>query len=242
MKKPGSSLISYFRQNGKDYPLLVTQSFGKGKTVALTAGDLWRWGFSNPEHPEYMDDLNKFYRQLMRWVITDVPQPVAIKSKVDGSRFPPKVILEVEVNDRAYFPDSTAEVMVEITDPEGKVFELRAALSSQNPGVYVTDYTAVNEGFYSAKAVVNDEKKEALGEALTGWTVNSGLEEFQNLSGNEALLDKLASASGGEVIEQSALAAFVEKLKDKPLPVMETKTSPLWHLPVFFLPLSSHND
>ncbi len=234
-QKPGSSLISYFRQNGKDYPLLVTQSFGKGKTVALTAGDLWRWGFSNPEHPEYMDDLNKFYRQLMRWVITDVPQPVAIKSKVDGSRFPPKVILEVEVNDRAYFPDSTAEVMVEITDPEGKVFELRAALSSQNPGVYVTDYTAVNEGFYSAKAVVNDEKKEALGEALTGWTVNSGLEEFQNLSGNEALLDKLASASGGEVIEQSALAAFVEKLKDKPLPVMETKTSPLWHLPVFFL-------
>ena len=49
-QKPGSSLVSYYRQNGKDYPLLVTQSFGKGKSVALTAGDLWRWGFSNPDH------------------------------------------------------------------------------------------------------------------------------------------------------------------------------------------------
>ncbi|MDC0312335.1 hypothetical protein OAL27_00105 [Verrucomicrobiales bacterium] len=234
-QKPGSSLVSYYRQNGKDYPLLVTQSFGKGKSVALTAGDLWRWGFSNPDHPEFMGDLNKFYRQLMRWVITDVPKPVAIKSAVDGSRFPPKVSLEVEVNDRAYFPDSTAEVIIEITDPEGKTSELRAALSSQDPGVYVTDYTAVNEGFYSARTVVKDEENEPLGEAVTGWTVNSGLEEFQNLSGNAALLDKLAGASGGEVVEQSELASFVEKLKEKPLPVMETRTSPLWHLPVFFL-------
>jgi hypothetical protein len=65
--------------------------------------------------------------------------------------------------------------------------------------------------------------------------VKSGIEEFQNLSGNAALLDKLAGASGGEVVEQSELASFVEKLKEKPLPVMETRTSPLWHLPVFFL-------
>ncbi|MFT4637689.1 MAG: putative membrane protein [Verrucomicrobiales bacterium] len=233
--KPGSSLISYFSQGGKDHPLLISQSFGKGKTVALTAGDLWKWGFSNPDRPEFMEDLNKFYRQLMRMIITDVPKPVSMKSVVDASRFPPKVTLEVTVNNKTYFPDSTADVRLEITDPDGQTGELRAALSSQDPGVYVADYTAINEGFYSAKAIVQDEKKEPLGDVLTGWTVNSGLEEFQNLSGNAALLDKLASASGGEVVDSTELASFVEKLKEKPLPVMETKTSPLWHLPVFFL-------
>ncbi len=233
--KPGSSLISYFRQDGKDYPLLVTQSFGRGKTVALTAGDLWRWGFSNPDRPEFMEDLNKFYRQLMRWIVTDVPQRVKVKSETDNSRFPPKVHLSVEVNDDAFFPDSTADVALEVTDPSGTTSEIRATLSAQEPGVYTAAYTTVEEGFYRAKAIVLDEEKEPVGEALTGWTVNSGLEEFQNLSGNDALLEKLAASSGGEVVEMSALPAFVEKLKDEPLPVMETRTSPLWHLPIFFI-------
>lgn len=234
-EKPGSSVVSYFRHNGQDYPLLVTQSFGKGKAVAMTAGDLWRWGFSNPDRPEFMEDLNKFYRQLMRWVVTDVPQPVTVKAEMDHSRFPPRVTLEAEVYDKTYFPDSTAEVVLEITDPSGHASELRAALSSQDPGVYVAEYTAVEEGFYTAKALVKDAKREDFGEALTGWTVNSGLDEFQNLSGNEAILEKLASNSGGELVPKEELASFVDELKEKPLPVMETKTSPLWHLPVFFL-------
>ena len=171
----------------------------------------------------------------MRWVITDVPKPVEVKSDVDRSQFPPKVTLEVEVNDKRFFPDSTAEVMLEVTDPDGQPSELRAALSSQDPGVYVAEYTAVNEGFYSAKAIVRDENHEDLGDAVTGWTVNSGLDEFQNLSGNQAVLEKIAAASGGEVVPVEELASFVEELKEKPLPVMETKTRPLWHLPVFFL-------
>lgn len=233
--KPGSSLISYFRQLGEDHPLLVTQSFGKGKTVALTAGDLWRWGFSRPNQPELMEDLNKSYRQLMRWMVTDVPQPVSVVASMDRSRFLPKATLEIEVFDEGFRPDSTAEVNLEVTDPDGQKSEFRAALSSQEPGLYVAEYSAVKEGFYRVKAVVSDEENEEAGEALTGWTVNSGLEEFQNLTGNEALLEKLASASGGKVVDREELASFVDELKDKPLPVMETKTRPLWHLPVFFM-------
>lgn len=91
------------------------------------------------------------------------------------------------------------------------------------------------EGFYEAKAIVTDESKKPIGDALTGWAVNSGLAEFQNLAGNQALLQKLAEDSGGEVVPKVELASFIEKLKDEPKPVMETQTSPLWHLPVFFL-------
>ncbi len=234
--KPGSSLISYFKdRSGNQHPLLITQSFGKGKSVGITVGDLWRWGFSKPGRPEFMDDMNKFYRQLMRWVISDVPKRVSMKSEIDSSQFPPKVRLEVTVNDKQYFPDSTAEVIVEVTDPDDQPSEIRAALSSQEPGRYIAEYTALNEGHYKATALVKDESKESIGDALTGWTVNSGLEEFQNLSGNEALLEKLAIASKGEMVKKTELAKFVDKLKEQPLPVMETKTRPLWHLPVFFL-------
>ena len=234
--KPGASLVSYFQgADGIQHPLLVTQTFGKGKSVAITVGDLWRWGFSNPDQPEQMQDMNKFYRQLMRWIITDVPKRVSLESKIDSSQFPPKVLLEVTVNDDKFFPDSTAEVMIKVTDPDGQPSELRAALSSQKPGTYIAEYTAMNEGFYEAKALVTGESKEPIGESLSGWAVNSGLAEFQNLNGNQALLQKLAEDSGGTVVPKVELASFVEELKKEPLPVMETKTSPLWHLPVFFL-------
>lgn len=233
--KPGASLISFFQNGTSEAPILVTQSFGKGRTVALPIGDLWRWGFSNPDRPELMEDVNKFYRQLMRWLVTDVPQRVKVVAEVDASRFPPRVTLQTTVNDKTFFPDSSAQVDLVVTDPEGETSELRGALSSSKPGVYEVGYTATKEGFYKVKAIVQDNEKKVIGESLAGWAVNSGLAEFQNLSGNDALLKTLATASKGEVLKRDQLGEFVKELVNKPLPVMETQSRPLWHLPIFFL-------
>ena len=59
--------------------------------------------------------------------------------------------------------------------------------------------------------------------------------EAVEASDDDDLLEQVAAASGGEVVERGELAKFVERLKEQPLPVMETRTSPLWHWPIFFL-------
>lgn len=234
--KPGASLVAYFEgRDGNAVPALVTQSFGKGKTVALTIGDVWRWGFRNPDKPEQKEDMNKFWRQLTRWIVNDVPRRLALQAKVDNGRFPPSVDLVVRVNDAKYQPENNANLTLEITDAQGKTTPVSATLSANEPGLYTASYTAMSEGFYEAKAVVRDASKKILDEAIAGWGVNPSLTEFQSLAGNQAVLDKLASATGGNSVKQEDLAKFVGELSKKPLPVMEAKTSPLWQNPIFLL-------
>src|SRR5256885_17111192 len=45
----------------------------RSRTAALTIGDVWRWGMHDKSSH---DDMDKSWRQLMRWLVTDVPNPV----------------------------------------------------------------------------------------------------------------------------------------------------------------------
>src|SRR5207244_10537932 len=72
--KPGASVIATVADgSGKNWPALVTQRFGRGRTAALTIGDLWHWGLHDAEAHH---DMDKAWRQLLRWLVTDVPRPV----------------------------------------------------------------------------------------------------------------------------------------------------------------------
>ena len=55
-------------------PLLVTETYGHGRTAILATGGTWRWQMSealgDPSH-----DL--FWQQLLRWLVADTPGPVA---------------------------------------------------------------------------------------------------------------------------------------------------------------------
>src|SRR5207245_1671117 len=48
--KPGASVIATVSEpDGKPYPALVVQRFGRGRTAALTVGDIWHWGLHDAD-------------------------------------------------------------------------------------------------------------------------------------------------------------------------------------------------
>ena len=53
------------------FPAVVTQSYGRGRVLAVMVGDLWRWGLQRPADAE--NDLAKAWRQMVRWLVADVP-------------------------------------------------------------------------------------------------------------------------------------------------------------------------
>ncbi len=75
--KPGAVVLAEVADSaGVNAPALVAQQFGKGHVGALLIGDLWRWGMHR-EDPAG-SDLERSWRQTVRWLVGDVPSRVEV--------------------------------------------------------------------------------------------------------------------------------------------------------------------
>lgn len=78
--KPGASVLAQVTaSDGTERPALVVQPFGRGRTSALLVGDLWRWNLKRTDHTQ--SDLEKSWRQTVRWLVSDVPGRVEVETR-----------------------------------------------------------------------------------------------------------------------------------------------------------------
>ena len=110
--KPGASVVATVSDAaGKTNAALVVQRFGRGRTAALPVGDVWRWGFHDAAAHQ---DMDKFWRQLMRWLVTDVPNQVELTVEPQPEAASGAVRLQVRVRDQTFQPLDNAGVSVEV--------------------------------------------------------------------------------------------------------------------------------
>jgi len=235
-KKPGATVIAEVEdETGAKYPALVEQRFGNGRVGALLVGDLWRSGLRDEAAQA---DLGKAWRQMIRWLIADVPEKihfVAVPKPDDPNQ---AMALRVRARDKEFKPLDNATVRVSVSavgDVTTNAVRLNAEPAVSEAGVYVAQYVPRTTGGYVAEAVVTDADGVEAGRTQVGWSADPAAEEFRSLQPNRALLESLARQTGGEVISMNNLAAFADKLPGKGAPVTETVTTPLWHKPLVFL-------
>ncbi len=233
--KPGAALLATVADEpGRELPALATQRFGRGRTAALTVGDFWRWGMLNPEARR---DLEKAWRQLARWLVTEVPRRVELTIEPAPDSAPGAVRLLVRARDPQFLPLDGAQVVVEVTpvaagtNAPAAPLRLTAEPSAREPGLYEGLYVARHPGAYRAAVAVTNATAEAVGRAVAGWSSDLAAEEFRSLEPNVALLEELARRTGGEVVSAGRLAEFARGLPRRQAPVMEAWTAPAWHTP-----------
>lgn len=237
--KPGASVIATASDpGGKEFPALVTQRLGRGRTAALMVGDIWRWGMQNTDARH---DMEKSWRQLMRWLVSDVPNRVELAVERPTDEAAGAVKLQVRVRDDKFQPLDDATVSIELqpvlSDANGattNAIRMRAEPSLSEAGVYEATYVPRDTGGYRATARVANAAGVDVGQAEAGWSTDLAAEEFRSLQPNIALLDAIAKRTGGEVISAAKLDAFARGLPNRRSPVMETWTTPAWHTPVLF--------
>jgi uncharacterized membrane protein len=237
--KPGASVIATAKdESGKEYPALVTQRFGRGQTAAFMVGDVWRWGMQNSES---RSDMEKSWRQMLRWLVSDVPGRVELAVERSADEAGGAVKLQVRVRDEKYLSLDDATVAIEVQpvlsdgqDASTNVIQLRAEPSLTEAGVYETIYVPRHTGGYRAAAHVVNTMGIKIGDAEAGWSTDLMAEEFKSLQPNTALLEAIASRTGGELIRLDTLDGFARGLPGRRSPVMETWTKPAWHTPSWF--------
>ncbi|GEP42988.1 glutamine amidotransferase [Brevifollis gellanilyticus] len=232
--KPGASVLAMIKAGGEEagsYPALAAQRFGEGRVASVMIGDLWRWGMRDEEARK---DLEKAWRQIMRWLVVDVPDRIQFAAAPDAERMK----LEVRVRDGAFRAQDDAIVKIEVTGPGGKKSELFAEPSLQEAGLFEAEYYPRETGAYRAVASVtkpagNGEEAMPLTQA-TGWVHDPTAAEFASLKPGHEWAERVAKESGGRVLSLDDLPRLPEILKDIRVPVEETITTPFWHAPWVF--------
>lgn len=238
--KPGASLVAVLRDPaGAEIPALAVQRFGRGRTAALTVGDFWRWGLSDPANDS---DMEKSWRQLVRWLVSDVPRRVELNIEPVPGDPNGAVRLEVRARDPRYQPMDDAAVSLEVSPvlsegTEGalaKPIRIEAEPSLAEAGLYEATYVPRLTGGYRASAAVSNAAGVEVGRADAGWSTDLDADEFQSLQPNLPLLEEVARRTGGRVVAAADLPSFVRQLPSLRAPEMEAWSFPLWHTPEMF--------
>ena len=232
--KPGAVVLAEVTDpTGVNSPALIAQSFGKGRVAAMMIGDLWRWGLRREELAD--SDLDKSWRQTVRWLVADVPNRVEIDVRPKPDSATPAVEITVRVRDAEYRPLDNAKATLKVTLPGGEILGLDADPESSEPGTYRATYVPKTPGAYRVVASVAAPDGGSLGDRQAGWASQPGADEFARLAPDREFLKNLATRTNGELVDGDHLAAFVAGLSSRDAPVTEPWTSPIWHHPLYFL-------
>jgi uncharacterized membrane protein len=232
--KPGAVVLAEVTDaGGEKAPALVAQQFGKGHVGAVLIGDLWRWGMRRERSEE--NDLDKSWRQTIRWLVGDVPGRVDVSVRGKAESSSSAVELTVRVRDAEYRPLDNAKVAVEVTLPGGDKQTIDAEPDGREAGLYSVSYVTKQPGAYRLLATATAPDGSSVGAKEAGWAAQPAADEFARLEPDRAFLEKIAAQTHGEVVDGAKLSSFVASLNSRSAPITEPWRSPLWHHPLYLL-------
>ena len=180
---------------------------------------------------ELQKDMNKFWRQTIRWLVSDVPERISLKAKYESQKINQPVMLQVYARNKDFEPMDNISVSIEVREPEGQNVKLTAEAVHTESGLFKATHIPRSNGGYLATAVVTDANGFEVGNAKAGWTVDLEANEFRSIGTNRPLLERIASQTNGNIVELDGLESFANNLHSRSAPIMDTWVKPLWDLP-----------
>ncbi len=226
--KPGATVLCFARaSSGEEYPALVSQRFGRGRTLALAVGDLWRWGLHRQDNQPR--DMEQAWRQTVRWLVADVPKRAEVEVVRTHDDPQEAITLRITARDATYKPLDNAAVAISVHDAQGAQATMTAQPDESEPGVYQARYIPTQQGVYRAEISVTDADGSAVGTCQTGWTCDPARSEFASLKPRREQFRHLAEKTGGELVEPDQLSSFVADLPNRKNVITEPWIFPFWH-------------
>jgi uncharacterized membrane protein len=232
--KPGALVLAEMSASGHKLPLLITQKYGRGRTAVFATGGDWRWKMLQP-----VEDMSHklFWRQLMRWLVSDTPNRVVTSVTRPVLYDDGRVHLRAEIRDTNYLPTSDATIQARIVGPDGSSQSVDLHPDSLEQGVYSADWDAGKAGSYVAEVTATRNQQE-LGRDVITFRREDGVAENFHLEQNRDLLEKLSSQTGGKYYRPNEVSRLGEDISYSDAGITVRETRDLWDMPiVFFLVL-----
>ena len=219
-----------------DRVVLAFQRYGKGRSMVLAVQDTWLWQM---DHTVPIEDQSHetFWRQLLRWVVSETPDPVEAAPERESVEAGEPVTLEATVMDEGFVEVNGANVTARVTTPTGETRELPMEWSVAEDGRYTASFTPEMEGIFEV-SVNAGRDTVAFGTAETSVRVAPGGEEFRDPHQRRSLMERIADETGGRYYTAETAGRLPEDLQFSGGGVTVTEERDLWDMPVLFLLLA----
>lgn len=193
---------------GGRFPALLVRRYGQGVCGLVNSDGLWKWDFY-PEARELGNMYEDFWTQLIQWMASyseflpgqdfslrlpalrgPVGEPVAVALSFRGGGAAPQPLVRITAPDGSTSSLSPAAY----PDPGGHP-QWRASFTPDRPGTW--------------KLAVADPRPDAPPAPEASFLVPAPPAETDNLSADPEVLANLAAATGGRLLAESELPAFL---------------------------------
>jgi uncharacterized membrane protein len=236
--KPGATVLLEGRVEGdrRAHPTLTFQRYGRGKAIVFAVQDSWLWQMHALVSVE--DQRHEtFWRQLLRWLVSDVPSRVDLVATGEGA-VNEGIPLRVVVSDSAYARFNGAAVSAEVVSPNGETTRLPFEWATDRDGEYTAMMVPGVNGVHTlnVSAVMGrDTIKSTAGYVR----VADPTAEYFGAEMRPAVLKQFADETRGKFYRTSEASRLPQDIVYTTSGATEVQRLDLWDMPFLFLLLLS---
>jgi len=225
--EPGAPLRSY------EQPVLVYQRYGRGLSVAFPVQDSWNWQM-NPKTSEDDPTFSRFWRQMMRWITSDVPGRVVASLPADQYNPKNPVAVRATVADSMYLPRNDAKVVAHITSDSGDKRDLTLDWAIDRDGEYRGTFTPDQPGVYTVRVDATTPNGETVGDTTYVRVADLNTEYF-DAEMRAPLLKRIATETGGRFYTPATANTLAQDVALSKHGVTVVNQMDLWDMPAVLL-------
>ncbi len=233
--KPGATTLIEGHAESLDRPqvLLAHQRYGRGKVLALTAQDTWIWQM-HADIPLEDQSHETFWRQLLRWMVDGVPEPVVASVEREQVEPGEPVRLTAEIVDSTYIQVNDAQVTARITSPTGAIQEISLDWTVERDGEYTADFVPTETGDYEVEVSAARDGLTVGTDALALHTARSD-DEYFGAGRRSRLLQRIAEETGGQYYTPATVGTLPDDISVTGAGVTLVEDRDLWDMPALFI-------
>ncbi len=232
--KPGAEVLlehPLLQYQNQALPLLASQRYGSGRSMALTTASSWRWQMMLPAADESHETL---WRQLLRWLAVSAAERIRIEFDREFYHAGDLVKVKARVLNNQYQADNDATLWLQTSNPLQEFSDAPMEWDIEEDGVYRASFLAEEEGVYSVLVDVASaagESSDSSAEQRAAFVVTPSLREYTNAELDSGLLNRIAEVSAGSYFDLAAAAALANTIEFTPNAYSREVQIDLWDRP-----------
>ena len=234
--KPGATaLLGATDDRRRDYVVLASQRYGRGKSIAQMVQDSWLWQMHAKMSLEDQTHEN-YWRQMLRWVVDGVPDTVDVHTLTDRVGPGETVTIVADIVDKSFVEVNDAKVVAHVRRPNGTIDDVPMQWTGEQNGEYRATFATKEEGLYVAD-VEATRGSTPLGRSTTQVRAVPSDAEYFDAAMQAPRLQRIAEETGGKFYPAAAASGLPQDVQYSGRGVTTIDELELWHMPIVLMTL-----